>query len=262
MVGRQMRFRRWMEKHRTPEMMRQAERLSLRRDMITLLEYVQENKVVGTQSTGNMPLKAVREVTARFVDPTVLDSRIGDRVYRLRSEADIWPLHFLHILADVGGMIRIAPARRWQVTADGERFLDRVPLLQTSYLLTVWWHSVNWLVAYPLEGMGEQLPRGFGQVTLKHLLALPVGEQVRVEEFADKLIEETGLTWSVQFDGVQRALRGSIRRMIVGILASFGGVEREFQEKPLGKGTVSELFAFEVTPFGRALLEGAAIFEN
>ena len=42
--------------------------------MVTLLIYLRDNRVIGTQSTGNFPLKAIREVTAGFVDPPVLDT--------------------------------------------------------------------------------------------------------------------------------------------------------------------------------------------
>jgi hypothetical protein len=256
-----LRFQRWLAKHHTPGMVCQAEELTLRRDMVTLLQYVLENKAVGTQSTGNMPLKAVREVTAQFVNPPKLDSSIGDRVYRLRSEADVWPLHFLRILAEVGELVQIAPARRWQVTLEGKRFLSMDSLLQVSFLLTVWWYQVNWLIVYPYEGMGETLPRGFEQTALEYLLALPVGERIEFEECADEIIEATGLTWRVEIDNTHRLLQGSIKRMIVDQIASFGGVEREFREKPLGKGAISELVAFEITALGRVLLEGVAVLQ-
>jgi hypothetical protein len=53
-------------------------------------------------------------------------------------------------------------------------------------------------------------------------------------------------------------LRGAEERMVIHILASFGALEREYQEVPLGKGTIQELVAFEVTPFGKALLDAVA----
>lgn len=252
------RFRSWLKQYHRPEMIQQAEELPLRRDMVTLLQYVQENKVVGTQSTGNMPLRAVREVTARFVNPPILDHRIGDRVYRLRTEADVWPLYLLHILAEVGELVLIAPARRWRVTPNGDRFLEMDPLLQVSLLLTIWWHRVNWLVAYPLEGMGEWLPRGFGQTVLTHLRTLPVGAEIPFEEFADGIIEETGLTWTAQVVSARSLLRSSIKRMVIDILAGFGAVTREYREEPLGKGTVSRLDTFQVTALGKVLLEAVA----
>ena len=43
--------------------------------------------------------------------------------------------------------------------------------------------------------------------------------------------------------------------MVVLVLADFGMIEPEYQEKPLGKGTIEELVAFRVTALGRGLLE-------
>ena len=160
-----------------PEMVRQAQDLPLRRDMLTLLTYVRDNKVVGTQSTGNMPLRAVREVTARFANPPQLDTTIGDHIYRLR--------------------------------------------------------------------------------------ALPVNTRIPFEEFADGLIEQTGLAWSApDSDFAATALRGSIGRMVIHVLARFGAVDREYRDEPLGKGTLSRLVAFEITPFGKALLDAVAMVDE
>jgi hypothetical protein len=241
-------------------MIRQAEELPLRRDMVTLLTYVRDNKVVGTQSTGNMPLKAVREVTARFVKPPQLDATIGDHTYRLRTEADVWSLYFLHILAEVGGLLAIAPARPWRLTRHGQKFLDTDPLLQTSSLLTVWWYQVNWLIAYPYEGMGDALPPYFNLATLDRLLSLPLESPIPFEKFADGLIGDTELTWGARDSSMAASLlRGSITQMVINILANFGAAKREYREEPLGQGTISKLDIFEITPFGQALLDALTI---
>lgn len=242
------------------EIIHQAESLPLRRDMDTLLRFVRDNKIVGTQSTGNMPLKAVREVTVRFVKPPRLDEVIGGHTYRLRSEMDVWPLYFLHNLAEVAALLQAAPARRWRLTHRGQEFLDMPPLLQLAYLLTIWWYKINWLVAYPFMGMGDSLPLYFNLDVLESLRALPVTTRISFEEFADELIEKTGLTWTAQnLDSATMLLHGSIKRMVIDILANFGSVEREFRDKPLGKGTIPELVAFEITPLGDKLLKALAI---
>jgi len=240
-------------------MVHQAKVLPLRRDMVTLLTFVRDNKVVGTRSTGNMPLKMVREVTARFVNPPQLDTTIGDHTYRLRSEADLWPLYFLHILAEVGDLLAIAPARRWRLTSNGEKFLDVDPLLQVSSLLTTWWFKVNWLVAYPFAGMGEALPSSFKIITLARLRSLPIGSPVSFEEFADGMIEKTGLTWTVPGDFTTMFLRSSIKRMIVDILAIFGVAECEYKGEPLEQDAIRRLVTFEITPFGKALLDSVVM---
>jgi hypothetical protein len=224
--------------------------------MVTLLTYLHENRVKGTQSTGNLPLKAVREVTARFVNPPELDVTIGDHTFRLRSEDDVWPLYFLHTLAYVGGLLVGGPAQPWIVTRDGAIFLAASPLVQVWMLFTIWWEGVDWLIAYPFEGMGESLPPRFNKTTLAHLLSLPVGKRIPFEPFADKLIEKTRLKWTApDMSGAQMLLHGATERMVIGILDDFGVVEAEHQDKPLGKGTIPELIAFKITSFGKGLLE-------
>lgn len=250
----------WMEQIHNPDLIRQAQNLPVRRDMVTLLSYVRDNKVVGTQSTGNMPLKAVREVTARFVNPPQLDTTIGDHTYRLRSEEDVWPLYFLHVLAEIGELLDIARARRWRLTPAGEEFLGDDPLLQVTSLLAVWWYGVNWLIAFPFQGMGEALPPDFEQATLARLRALPTDTRIAFEEFADGLIKQTGLKWSKpEGEFAATSLRSSIEQMVVRTLAAFGAVEREYREEPLGKGTIRKLDAFEVTPLGKVLLDAMTL---
>ena len=251
----------WQRLYDTPELRRQAETLAVRRDMVTLLNFVIDNKVVGTQSTGNMPLKAIRSVTAQFVNPPKLDTTIGERTYRLRTEDDVWPLYFLHVLADVGRLLNSGPAKRWKVTAAGKKFLDLPPLLQTSFLLNVWWLEVNWVIAYPFEGMGEYLPPFFNMATLGHLQQFAtVGQPVSFDPFADRLIEQTGLVWgSGDIPNSRMFLRSAIRQMVINILVSFGGVTCQYREEPLGKGTISELDSFELTQCGKALLDGVAL---
>lgn len=249
----------WSARYGNATMMRQAEALALRRDMVTLLEFVRDNRVIGTQSTGNMPLKAVREVTARFVNPPRLESIIGDHVYPFRSEEEIGSLYFLHILAEVGGWLKIARARRWQLTAQGKEFLKAAPKLQVVWMLTVWWYRVNWLVAYPFEGMGDDLPPTFHLSVLASLQALPVGTWHSFIKFADHVISRTGLTWTaLESSSATMLLGGSIQRMVVDILASFDALKRRYRKKPLGRGTISELDAFKITPFGAALLDALA----
>ena len=234
----------------------QAEALPLRRDMVTLLTYLRDNRVTGTQSTGNLPLKAVREVTAHFVHPPQLTSTIGDQTFRVRSEDDVWPLHFLHTLAYVGGLLDGGPSRRWRLTPDGAEFLTASPPIQVWILFAFWWERVNWLIAFPFAGMGESLPPRFTKITLAHLLSFPASKRIPFEPFADKLIRETGLKWTApDMTHAQMSLRSAIRRMVIGILADFEVVEPEYQDKPLGRSTVQEVVAFQITSFGKGLLE-------
>jgi hypothetical protein len=245
----------WMQQVKSDQVA-QAEALPLRRDMVTLLTYLRDNRVTGTQSTGNLPLKAVREVTARFVNPPQLESTIGDHTYRLRSEDDVWPLSFLHTLAYIGGFLEGGPSRRWRLTPGGEKFLIASSPIQVWILFTFWWERVNWLIAFPFAGMGESLPPRFTKITLAHLLPLPANTHIPFEPFADRLIQKTRLKWAApDITHARMLLHGAIQRMVIGILVNFEVVETEYQDKPLGRGTVHELVAFQITPFGKGLLE-------
>ncbi len=252
------RLDRWRKKYAS--LARQAEAATIRRNMATLLAFVRDNKVIGTQSTGNMPLKAVREVTAYFVNPPLLDDKIGDRIYQLRSEEEVWPLYFLHILADVGGLIKTGRARRWQITAQAQRLLETEAPIQAAFLLAIWWHKVNWLVAYPYLGMGDHLPYFFSKTTLASLRSLPTETYVSFSDYTAELISRTGLTWTAQDSSfADSTLRASIERMVVDVLADFDALKCQYRKEPFGKGTFTKLAAIKITLWGKALLEAVAL---
>ncbi len=241
------------------EVSREAEASIVRRDMVMLLAYVRDNRVIGTQSTGNLPLKAVYELAARFVYPMKLEETIGGHTYRARSEDEVWPLHYLHILADVGGLVDAGRARQWRLKRQGEKFLAAAPLAQTLFLISTWWYRVNWLVAYPYTGMGDRLPPLLPAQALANLRTLPVKKRIAFPKFADQLISDAVLTWTAQDSSfAQMALRSAVQRMIINILADHGAVTLEYRDKPLGKGTIKELAAFKVTPLGQQLLAALA----
>ena len=204
------------------EQVKMVEGLPLRRDMVALLTYLRDHRVTGTPSTGNFPLKAVREIAGSLANPPVLDTTIGERVYRLRSEEDVWPIYFLHLLAVDGVLISGGMGQRWQLTPQGEGFLTLVPPAQVWILFATWFTQTNWMNAYPYIGLGTSLPAVFKQATLSQLLALPVGEWVPFEPFADDLIKASRLTWSSPDPTYHRtALHGAVKRMVIDILGNF-----------------------------------------
>ncbi len=233
-----------------------AEELPLRRDVITMLIYLRDNKVTGTQSTGNLPLKAVYEICARFVNPPKLEDAIGEHVHRVRSESEVWPLLFRHVLASVGGLITGGLGRRWKLTPLGERFLAALAPLQLWLLLTTWWTQTNWVIAAPYGFEDGYMPSGFSRLALKHLLELPPGEPASYERFADRLIEDSRMVWPTENqDNARRILRSIIERTVINPLADFGILKTEYEpHKTLG-AEFRELSSFQITPFGKGLLE-------
>jgi hypothetical protein len=240
----------------TQEQQLVAEELALRRDVVTLLTYLRDNKVTGTQSTGNLPLKAVHEICARFVVPPRLEDTIGDHVYRVRSETEVWPLYFRHVLISVGGQVTGGPGRRWKLTPLGERFLAASTPLQVWLLLATWWTQTNWAIASPFGFEDGNMPPGFSQLALKHLLELPMGEPSSFERFADRMIEDSRMVWQTQNqDNARRVLRSIVERMVIHPLVDFGILQTETEpHKTLG-ADFPQLSTFKITPLGRGLLE-------
>jgi len=240
----------------TEEQLAWAESLAVRRDMLALLNYLNNNRVVGTQSTGNLPLKAVREVCAQFVNPPVLDEKIGDRVYKLRSEDDVWPLFFLHMLANTGGLATGGQARTWKVTPDGKSFFNLAAPIQLGIMLSVWWHQTDWRIAFPVSGLARGLPSDFNKIILKRLLEVPTGKSTSFATFADSLIQETHITWpSVDQTFAKDILHSVIDHLVVSPLVRFGIMECEYGTKDVGGMKFSELSKTRLTPVGKGLLE-------
>ena len=128
-------------------------------------------------------------------------------------------------------------------------------------MLSIWWHGVNWLLAFPVTGMGEGVSNDFTASSLARLRSLPTETSIPFIEFADKLIEETDLAWSKpDGDFARSSLQTAVRRMIIDILKKFECVTCTYRDEPLGKMTISKLVSFQITPFGQILFEGVAMF--
>ena len=232
-----------------------AETLPLRRDVVALLAYLGENRVTGTQSTGNLPLKAVREIAAQFVDPPELDQVIGNNVYRLRSEGDVWPLYYRHVLAAVGGWAAGGPGRRWRLTPRGEQFLAMLAPIQVWLLFDTWWRQVNWAIASPVDIRGDYLAARYRELALNQLLDLRPGETTPIELFAGRLIEEVGLVWpSEDQDQARRVLQAVVERTVIKPLIDFGVLTVDYRPHKILGPEYPALSAFQVTPFGKSLL--------
>lgn len=240
-----------------------AENLPLRRDTVTLLTYLRDNRVTGTQSTGNLTLKAVHEISEKFVHPPKLEERIGTHVYRIRSEEDVWPLLFVHILATISGLLSGGPSRKWRLTEQGEEFLDLIAPLQVWVLFATWWTQVDWAMASPYEVRDGTFSDHFVKLTLDHLLEMPQETRVLFEPFADRLIEEVGLVWPIEDQEMAiHILHSIIDRVVIDPLSDLGVL---IPEHGLVEGLgprYKQLLAFQITPMGRGLLKVMKMIED
>ena len=236
-----------------------ARNLPLRRDVETFLTYIRDNKVTGTQSTGNLPRKAVIEVSAGFVHPPALETKIGEKVYPFRSEEEVWPVHFVHVLANEADLVIGEPGRRWRVTVQAEPFLSAPAIAQVFVLLSTWWHRINWLFAVPFNIFGEQLPAGFNGTVLSMLKKMPSGQPVEFEPFVDRLIEAVGWTWTGKEPrDIRSLIRSAVEHMVVDPLAEFGVLSLEHVKDQDSRIDWPKLSSFSLTGFGRKLIDALA----
>jgi hypothetical protein len=237
------------------EQQRTAENLPLRRDMVILLSYLRDNKVVGTQSTGNFPLQAVYEICAHLTNPPVLDDVVGDHVYRTHTEEDVWPLYFMHLLASIAGLVLGGVGIRWRLSPLGETYLTISPALQVHLLFQTWWRQINWAIASPYGYQDGYMPYGFTTITLKNLLALSDMKWTPIEPFAGQIIKDAGLGWiSSDPQSAYRTLQWIVARVVVDPLHELGVLEVEYTPQTISGSGYQQVSTIRISPLGRTLL--------
>jgi hypothetical protein len=233
-----------------------ARELPLRRNMVAFLGYLRDNKVRGTSSRGNLPLKTVVEVAATFVDPPAMEVRFGNLAYPVRSEEEVWPVYFVHMLANGANLISGGPGRRWRLTQRGEQYFSAPADVQIRALLAGWWYQVDWTVALSFDIFEGGLSSWVPQSALSLLKKLDIGQRIEFEPFVDQLIEKVGWSWEgEESERTRRYIGWSMERMLIRPLESMGiltGERIKDKEQPFAPETLT---AFSLTAFGRMLLQ-------
>jgi hypothetical protein len=227
--------------------------------VLTLLNYLKINHVIGTQSTGNLPLKAIQAICSQFVAPPKLETKIGEHVFRMRSEDDVWPLYFVHVLASVGKLVAGGPGRRWQVTPIGEKFMTLPADIQVWLLFQTWWTQVNWGIAWSYSP-DEFPPAPIRRIILEQLLNLQLELPSPFDAFADQVLQAARLTWPHGDGSHERSiLHGLIRSTVAEPLSRFGILELVHGPHPTLGTDFSELQTLTLTALGKRLLEEAGV---
>jgi hypothetical protein len=172
--------------------------LPIRKDMVVLLTYLLNNKVIGTKATGNFPLKAVKEICLQFDTPISIDHSFVP----VRSEDDVFRLQLLHIFANLSGLIVGDNGIQWEVTAMGKAFLEVTPASQVMVLLYNWFINFNWSFLYSLEFADSDEYTKFVVTTMANLINLEVDEFTPVTQFANQLLEDNEQSFINYFNQV------------------------------------------------------------
>lgn len=246
---------RWAE-NLAPGQRTRLEQLPLRRDAVSLLSYLRDHKVKGTSAYGNLPLQAVREAAALFVDPPVLERSIGNYVWRFQSERQAWPIYFLHTLLEAGGLLTGGRGRLFRLTPKGRRFLHQEAPLQAHFLLETWWFHTNWFSIFEDREIGNPTPVDFTTETLYALLRLPADHPRNFFEFADHLCRVGRLGNDISNHvQAQEALRRWVDNHVMEFLKDFQilTLHREDQMK-----SSSTLLSFTLSAAGKEQLVALA----
>lgn len=231
-----------------------AESLPLRRDMVSLLEYVRDHSVKGTKATGNFPRKHVRAISAKLVNPPELDLVIGDRVYEMQSEDEVQELMFLHLFANTAGLIYGAEGLVWEVTSVGEAFLESDPVSQVWYLTAYWLKRIDWYFFYPFNDYSDLVDiNTFTSVLMEILLDYLALEQIHIDEFIENIDDFVPGWITARGNRRIKDLKASfLRFVLINPFDKLGIIEVQKLVDPKSKYEQSDYFC--LTNYGRSLL--------
>jgi hypothetical protein len=231
-----------------------ANGLPLRRDVVSLLRYLKDLKIIGTQSTGNLPQKVVQELAAQLVDPPQLELKCGEMTIEFKNEGDVWPIYFVHLLAFWADLIDGGRGQCWKLSPDGEQYLTSPVVEQFYILFTGWWFRGDWLNAPMDIQVIDELPMGFSKIVQSSLLEISSSQSVEFTTFANRIIELVG--WKLpqrNADFIRSELLSAIESMVILPLEAFCVLSTK-RVKPKSRFADPELKSIQLTEMGQKLL--------
>ena len=235
----------------------EVEKVSFFRDFLTFLEYVEKNEVKLTQR-GNLSLKDLRKIVDLFVVPISMEEKVGERIFRVRSEEELPYVQKIHILAKIMRLVRKRKSRLLICKKSKKQF-DLLPRnLQFQLLWSTYWHHLNWAYFHPYgkENVAEILQdnRDYVKEVFLDLNCKFKGSWVSFSYLSKKLEKDLNLTW-YDAKGVNQPhiLYLEIESVLIDEFKLFGLVEtkREKDEKWL---SLDRLVSFRLTSLGKKVL--------
>ncbi|MBN1371340.1 MAG: plasmid pRiA4b ORF-3 family protein [Anaerolineaceae bacterium] len=232
-----------------------ARSLPLPHDMNVFLDYLLANRVIGTQATGNLPVKDGAVICGNFSKPIDFAGQEEKSSLKVQSSAEVWPLQFVHILAACAGWVQGGPGRRWRVTDQGVAFQQLPEGSQVWQLFNTWWTQVNWGIAAGY-GPADYPTQYVRPIVLKHLLVLPKDGPLAWELFADQLMEVLAGP-SQEGSGVDRRLgfQREMQMVVAEPMKDLGVLILGTQPHPLLGEDFPVLTDMMLTAMGRKMLQ-------
>ena len=225
-----------------------AEAMPLRRDMVTLLNYLAENKVKGTKARGNFPRKHIRAITADFVNPPCLDTVIGDSVWKLQSEDEVQELLRYHLLACIAGLIFGGENLQWELLPQGEVFLSLPFEGQVWYLAHIWFRKFDWFYEYEDKSDFETHKLKAQIITL--FTSYPIGKDIPISQVTRDFAAIRGFSYT---KADLNHLKYFLQQSVIQPLGTFGIIE--LNESNQESFFLSEITAIRVSDLGHEILK-------
>ncbi len=240
--------------------------LPLIRDVNTLLTYLQNNKVTGTSTMGNLSQKAVREISALMVNPPTLEIKIGKYTQKLKNELEVWPVYFVHLMAYWAELIEGGKGKVWQLTEKGRTFLETPPAEQLHNLFCGWWFHGNWLTIRIRYSRITYLPPYFPKIVHFLLTSTTSSKTFERIDFCEQVMEALGFVKElIRSKHDFEMICYEIEEMIIRPLEELGFIVGNHTEIAKYGEIYKELIDFQLSGFGREALRtmiDAAYYKN
>lgn len=233
--------------------------IPIRKDVINFLNYINQQNIIGTPSSGNLTQKAVREVAALLENPPELIQKVNKRTFTFKNEGEVWPVYFVHLIAFNAFLIEGGKGRKWKLTEFGEDFLGGSKLIQLYILFTGWWFHGDWLVTLRGNIILKFVPPSFQRLMHFLLMSSKPGEIIHLDDISSIIKNELGYYWDSSLDNNYFSLfNNDLDKTVMQPLEAFGIIKTN--REPFDNFLVNLPFStFQLTPFGRKILASFSV---
>jgi hypothetical protein len=199
-----------------------------------------------------LPRKAVVDITARLAKPFPSNAE-----YPIKTEDDVWPVYFAHMLANGAALINGGPGHLWRITRAGEIFLETPAVGQIWVLFITWWYRINWLAACHADISGDFYYEQFRNAVSSSLKKTHFGQVMPFEGFANNLVEESSWTWEDgKTEDKMRQTLAAIDDMVVEPLENLGILKAVRVDDPNFRSIgYRKIQSIALTEFGETLIQ-------
>ncbi len=223
-------------------------------DFEVFLRYVENEKIKLTPKLQLIPFKHVKNINSLFRHPEPIEDRFGDRVFKRRYEYELPRLHFMGLLAEASGCLKVTQKGDYKKGHKFKDFWESDLFKKIGALFIIWWDYFSWGVYAPhgsdfAEILQER--REVISLILKKTISM---RRVDVEEFTGEVVDATGVKWNCEAGDPDNSLaRWAVESIILRAMSFFGAVELIQGEK--GEYGIKQTVAFSLTePLGKWLV--------